>query len=312
MRVVVTGVAGFIGSSVGEALVRAGHDVVGIDAFVPYYPRDVKEANIAGLRAEPRFAFHELDLALDPLDDVLRGADAIVHEAAMPGLAQSWVDIDGYSRCNVSATHRLLEAARATGVQRFLHASTSSVYGTMATGDETIPTRPVSPYGATKLAAEHLVLGAVELFGVNASIVRYFSIYGPRQRPDMAYHRFIEALLDDRPITVYGDGLQSRSNTFISDAVAGTLQALEAARPGEIYNIGGGAAIALNDAIAAIAEAVGREPVIVREGARPGDQRHTAADVAKAAADFGFRPVVDPRDGLREQVAWHRARRAGR
>jgi len=309
MRIVVTGVAGFIGSSLAEALIAAGHDVTGIDAFVSYYPRETKEANLRSLRLEPRFAFHELDLARADLEPVLGGADACIHLAAMPGLAQSWVDIEGYAGCNVVATHRLLEACRAVGLPRLLHASTSSVYGTFAVGDESMPTRPVSPYGATKLAAEHLVLGAVELFGLNASIVRFFSIFGPRQRPDMAYHQFIEALLDDRPITVYGDGLQTRSNTFITDAVAGTIKALHGARPGEIYNIGGGASIALNDAIAAIADAVGTRPTIVREPTRPGDQRHTAANVSKAGRDFDYRPVVDPVEGLQRQVEWHRGRR---
>jgi nucleoside-diphosphate-sugar epimerase len=309
VRVVVTGVAGFIGSSVADALVAAGHRVVGVDAFVPYYPREVKEANLAGLRRSPAFELHELDLARTPADPVLRGADAVIHEAAMPGLAQSWVDIDAYASCNVVATHRLLESIRKAGVPRLLHASTSSVYGTMAVGDESLPTRPVSPYGATKLAAEHLVLAAAELFGLNASIVRYFSIFGPRQRPDMAYHRFIEAVLDDRPIEVYGDGLQTRSNTFVSDAVAGTLAALEGGESGEIYNLGGGATITLERAIETIGEAIGRSPRIERRDARPGDQRHTAADTSKAARTFGYLPVVEPEEGLRRQVAWHTQRR---
>ena len=310
MRIVVTGAAGFIGSTLAEGLIAAGHDVVGIDAFVPYYPRETKESNLRGLRGDPRFTFHELDLARGDVASILDGADACIHLAAMPGLAQSWVDIDGYSNCNVVATHRLLEAGRAVGLPRLLHASTSSVYGTLAVGDESMATRPVSPYGATKLAAEHLVLGAIELFGMNASILRFFSLFGPRQRPDMAYHRFIEALLDERPITVYGDGLQTRSNTFITDAVVGTIRALEGARAGEIYNIGGGESIALNDAITAIAEAVGTRPTIIRDAARPGDQRHTAANVGKAERDFDFRPTVHPVDGLRRQVAWHRERRA--
>jgi nucleoside-diphosphate-sugar epimerase len=309
VRVVVTGVAGFIGSSVADALVAGGHHVVGIDAFVPYYPREAKEANLVDLRRSPAFELHELDLARDPADAALRGADAVIHEAAMPGLAQSWVDIDAYAGCNVVATHRLLEAIRRVGVPRLLHASTSSVYGTLAVGDESLPTRPVSPYGATKLAAEHLVLAAVELFGLDASIVRYFSIFGPRQRPDMAYHRFIEAALDDRPIEVYGDGQQTRSNTFITDAVAGTLAALEGAASGEIYNLGGGAAITLEHAIATIGDAVGRSPRIERRDARPGDQRHTAADWSKAARAFGYRPMVEPDAGLRRQVEWHVERR---
>jgi nucleoside-diphosphate-sugar epimerase len=188
-------------------------------------------------------------------------------------------------------------------------ASTSSVYGVEAVGDEDRPTEPSSPYGITKLAAEKLVLAHVALHGLPATIIRYFSIYGPRQRPDMAYHRFIEAMLDGEAISVYGDGEQTRSNTYVDDAVDGTIRALERGAVGGIYNIGGGRTISLNEAIALIAGHLGVEPIIRREPARPGDQRHTSADVSRASTALGYRPAVEPADGLARQVAWHLERR---
>jgi nucleoside-diphosphate-sugar epimerase len=211
--------------------------------------------------------------------------------------------------CNLLGTQRLLEAARTANVRRFVHISTSSVYGLEAVGDETRPTRPISPYGVTKLAAEYLVLAFAETFGLPATILRYFSIFGPRQRPDMAYHIFTEALLDGRQIVVFGDGEQTRSNTFVTDAVAGTIAALEGAAVGEIYNIGGGESITVNESIRVLADALGVEADVRHEAARLGDQRHTAADTAKARAGFGYVPTVGPVEGLRAQAAWQRSAR---
>ena len=310
MHVLVTGAAGFIGSHLCEALLDAGHGVVGIDAFLDYYGRDRKERNLAGLRGHEGFAFAELDLRTAPLGPVLEGVDAVIHAAAMPGLVRSWVDIDTYTSCNVVAVQRLCEAATAAGIQRFVHVSTSSVYGAEAVGDESTPTRPVSPYGVTKLAAEHLVSAYCSQFGLPAVILRYFSIYGPRQRPEMAYAIFTEALLDGRPLEVFGDGRQSRSNTFVSDCVAGTLAALERGPAGGVYNIGGGRELELLDAIGIIADELGVEPRLVFGPARAGDQRRTAADVSKARRELGYDPVVGPEEGLRRQVAWQVAERA--
>ena len=309
MRIVVTGAAGFIGSTLAEALLGAGHEVVGLDGFIPYYPRPVKEDNLADLRRQERFTFHELDLRDADLAACLDGADAVIHEAAMAGLMRSWTDLELYASCNLLATGRLIDAAKVAGISRFVLASTSSVYGTEALGTEEGTLEPSSPYGITKLAAEKLVLAHVAASGLPGTIVRYFSIYGPRQRPDMAYHRFIEAMLDGQPITVFGDGEQTRSNTYIDDAVRGTMLALEHGAVGGIYNIGGGHTIALNEAIELIAEAVGRRPAIKREATRPGDQRHTSADISRAREELGFEPTTRPSDGLARQVAWHRARR---
>ena len=219
MRALVTGAAGFIGSHLCEALVRDGHDVVGLDAFIPYYSARREAVKPCRPPATSRFVFVEADLRTDDLRPHLEGVDAVVHLAAMPGLARSWTDIELYSSCNVVGTARLVEACRLAGVGRFVQVSTSSVYGSDAMGDEAMPLRPASPYGVTKFAAEHLVLANVGQFDFPALILRYFSIYGPRQRPDMGYHIFSEALLDDAPIMLFGDGSQTRSNTYIDDCV---------------------------------------------------------------------------------------------
>ena len=308
VRVLVTGAAGFIGSHVSEALLALDHEVIGLDAFVDYYPREVKERNLRALKSQPRFTFAELDLRTDPLDEHMEGVDAVVNEAAMAGLMRSWSDLDLYVSCNIMGLHRLIEASRRAGVSRFVHASTSSVYGRDAVGDETQPTRPVSPYGVTKLAAEQLLGAHMANSGFPAIILRYFSVYGPRQRPDMAYNLFIDAMLAGRPITVYGDGLQSRSNTFVADCVRGTIDALTLAEIGEVYNIGGGQEITLCAAIELIAEATAANPQILYADAMPGDQMRTWADTTKARQAFGYRASVTPSVGLREQVKWQAAR----
>jgi UDP-glucuronate 4-epimerase len=304
-RVLVTGAAGFIGSHLCEALLAQGFEVVGLDAFIPYYPRADKEAHLADLLGADGFTFHEADLRTAPLEPMLDGVDAVAHLAAMPGLMRSWTDFELYLSCNVAATSRLLDASRARSISRFIHISTSSVYGLEAVGDEEIPTRPVSPYGVTKLAAEHLVSAYTQTFGFPAAILRFFSIYGPRQRPDMAYRIFTDALSQGRPITVYGDGGQSRSSTYVTDAVAGTIAALSGAVVGGIYNIAGGRRLTLNEAIEIISDELGVTPYIVHAPARGGDQRHTEADTTRAREAFGYRPTVDPDDGLREQVRWY-------
>lgn len=306
MRVVVTGVAGFVGSHLAERLLADGDEVVGLDAFIPYYPREVKQRNLAALHGHERFTFHEADLRTDPLASVLDGADAVVHEAAMAGLMRSWSDLPLYASCNLTGTQRLLEQMIASAVPRIVHVSTSSVYGERAVGDETMPTEPVSPYGITKLAAEKLVNAYARLHGLETVILRYFSIFGPRQRPDMAYHIFSRALWEGRPVVIFGDGHQARANTFVSDCINGTTAALRQAPPGT-YNIGGGTRIELLDALAIIANQLGVTPRIDFQPARPGDQRDTAADCAAAEAAFGYRPLVSPEEGLRAQVAWHLA-----
>jgi nucleoside-diphosphate-sugar epimerase len=304
VKVLVTGAAGFIGSHLSERLVADGHTVVGLDAFIPYYPRDFKVANLESVRQTPGFEFHEVDLRTADLGPIVAGVDAVIHLAATPGLPRSWTDFALYVSCNVSATQRLLEAASAAGIGRFVQVSTSSVYGLEAVGDETIPLRPISPYGVTKLAAEHLALAYRELYRLPVVILRYFSIYGPRQRPDMAYNIMTEAMLDGRPITVFGDGHQSRSSTYVEDCVAGTVAALERGQDGEVYNLGGGVEITLLEAIGFLGEALGVKPELRFEPGRAGDQRRTQADFGKAARHFGYDPTVEPREGLARQARW--------
>jgi nucleoside-diphosphate-sugar epimerase len=305
MKCLVTGGAGFIGSHLCERLLQDGHTVVAVDAFVPYYPRSLKEANLTTLRTHRRFSLHELDLRTDALERVVEGVDVVFHLAAMAGLTRSWTEFDLYAACNLTATQRMLEAVRRhPGLKRFLYVSTSSVYGLYASGDETLPTRPVSPYGVTKLAAENLCR-AYEEHGLPLTVLRYFSVYGPRQRPEMGYHRFIEAMLHGQPLTVYGDGHQVRGNTYIGDCVEATVAALNTPA-GETYNVGGGEAVSVWDILRKLETIIGSPPVVQREPARLGDQRSTFADTSKLYRHVGWRPQTNLDTGLALQVAWQR------
>jgi nucleoside-diphosphate-sugar epimerase len=306
MKCLVTGAAGFIGSHLCEHLLRLGHLVVGLDAFIPYYPRAVKEGNLAAARRQPGFTFHALDLRTDGLRDVLPGVEVVFHLGAMPGLVKSWTDFDLYESCNVTATQRLLEGVRGLpGLRRFVYASTSSVYGRYASGDETLPARPISPYGVTKLAAENLCRAHAEELGLPLVVLRYFSVYGPRQRPDMGYHKFVQCLLTGTPVPVYGDGMQVRGNTYIDDCVAATTAAVEAL-PGETYNVGGGEAASVWDVLGKLERITGNKAVVRQEAARPGDQRYTSADTGKLLRHLGWRPRVGLDEGLARQVEWQR------
>lgn len=311
VRIVVTGAAGFIGSHLVEALLAGEHDVLGIDAFIPNYDRALKEQNLATARQHPRFRFEEADLRTADLVSLVAGSEVVAHQAAVPGLVRSWTDFDLYASCNLTATHRVIDAARRSGVRRVVHASTSSVYGESAEGDETLPLAPVSPYGVTKLAAEQLVLAFARAHGLEATVLRYFSVYGPRQRPDMAYQRVIAAALAGSTFTVFGDGEQSRSNTYIDDCVRGTVAAIERPAATGVFNIGGGEAITLNRAIQLIGAAVGRSVEVAFEAARKGDQRTTRADWQRAATLLDYAPTVLPDDGLARQVDWARQRERG-
>lgn len=306
MKCLVTGSAGFIGSHLCERLVADGHDVVGIDGFIPYYPRAAKERNLTALRYEPLYTHHALDLRTDDLRDAIDGVEVVFHLAGMPGLAQSWSDFDTYQSCNLTATQRLLEAVKEMDcLKRFIFASTSSVYGRFSTGDEMMPTRPVSPYGVTKLAAENLCRSYQEL-GLPLVVLRFFSVYGPRQRPDMGYFRFIHAMLNDEPITVFGDGLQIRGNTYIDDCIDATVRALNAPI-GETYNLGGAETASVWDVLHKLETITGRQPSICSEPARPGDQRATFADTSKLRRHLGWEAKVNLDEGLERQVAWQKS-----
>ncbi len=311
MRCVVTGAAGFIGSHLCEALVEAGHAVTGVDCFVPYYPRAAKERNLAPLLGRAGFVFQGLDLRTACLDELVSDAEVLFHLAGMPGLTRSWTDFEGYLGCNVLATQRLVEAARlhAPRLRRFVHASTSSVYGRDASGDEDLPALPVSPYGVTKLAAEHLCRAHALEHGLPVVVLRYFSVYGPRQRPDMGYHRFIDALLRGEPVTVYGDGHQVRGNTYVADVVAATLAAATAPA-GAVYNVGGGESASVWEILALLERLAGRPAEVRREPARPGDQRQTLADTTRLRRDLGWQPKTSLAEGLARQWQWQAGERS--
>lgn len=317
----VTGVAGFVGSQLAEALVDQGETVRGIDCFTPYYDRSQKDANLAGLLTGQlagdgpgRFELHEVDLRADELGPIFDGVDVVYHQAAQPGVRLSWSDgFRTYDECNVLATQLVLEAARQAGVGRVVYASSSSVYGNAGRYPvvETDLPRPHSPYGVTKLAAEHLCNLYAANHGLSTVSLRYFTVYGPRQRPDMAHHRLIEAALDQTPFPLYGDGSHVRDFTFVGDVVAANVLAGTAGcAPGTVVNICAGGATVMSDLIDTIGDAVGRPVPIDRQPEQPGDVRRTGGANDLAATELGWSPRTSLVDGIAAQVDWHRARRS--
>jgi UDP-glucuronate 4-epimerase len=301
MRYLVTGAAGFVGSHLAEALQGVGHDVVGVDCFTDYYDPAEKERNAAGLDVR------RLDLAEDPID--LDGVDGVFHLAAQPGV-RSFGDVFAlYLRRNLLATQRVFEAAAAAGV-RVVFASSSSVYGeaeAYPTPEDADP-RPVSPYGLTKLGCEHLARAYARGFGLNAAGLRYFTVYGPRQRPDMFMRRVCERLLDGGVFELYGTGTQSRSFTYVGDAVEATVAAMERAAAGSLYNVGGGEEASMLDAIALLETISGRSLEVRRLDPARGDVPRTRADVSRIAADLGWAPATPLADGLTAMWSWASAR----
>jgi UDP-glucuronate 4-epimerase len=301
----VTGCAGFIGSTLTDSLLAEGCEVVGIDAFTDYYPRDLKEAAIASALANPAFRLLELDLADAPLPpDALEGVDGVFHLAARPGVRTSWgKGFRAYVDDNILATHGIVESAAGAGV-RVVFASSSSIYGDALahpTAEDVTPA-PVSPYGVTKLACEHLIAAYARDFGLDCVALRYFTVYGPRQRPDMAFSRIVRALLDATPFDVYGDGRQSRDFTFVEDAVSATVSAMRSAPAGATYNVGGASEASLNDVLAIAQELSGRS-LDVRYGERAaGDVRRTLADTTRIRTELGWEPRFDLRAGLAAQL----------
>jgi len=307
MKALVTGVAGFIGSHLSAALLDSGASVTGIDCFTDYYPRPLKEANLATVKDRPGFTFIEAALQDIALKPVLAGVTHVFHQAAQAGVRKSWGrDFDIYTRNNIEATQRLLESMVGLPIQKYVYASSSSVYG----DNVPLPMRedtylqPLSPYGVSKLAAEHLGQLYWANHGVPAVSLRYFTVYGPRQRPDMGFQRFLTAVRDGKPITVYGDGEQTRDFTFVGDIVAANLAAAERGRPGNVYNIGGGSRVTLNHVLELIAKVTGKKVTIQREPDQKGDMRHTYADTAAARRDLAFNPKVSLENGLDQQYRW--------
>jgi nucleoside-diphosphate-sugar epimerase len=312
MKVVVTGAAGFIGSHLTEKLLAGGNDVVGIDCFTDYYERDIKEKNLEPARGHARFSFEELDLVDDDLGPALDGASVVYHLAGQPGVRPSWgSQFDQYVRDNIIATQRLLEGLKGSPIKRLVFAGSSSVYGDaemFPTRESALP-RPVSPYGVTKLAAEHLTHLYTRNFDIPAVSVRYFTVYGPRQRPDMAFARFMRALSDGQEIEVYGDGEQTREFTYVSDAVEGTIKAAGADVIGQVFNLGGGSRVTVNQVLATLEEISGIEVRRQNLPAAPGDPRHTGASINLARERLGWEPRVSLRDGLDKQWRWFNASR---
>jgi nucleoside-diphosphate-sugar epimerase len=307
MRCLVTGVAGFIGSHLAERLIAEGHEVCGIDVFADSYPRQIKERNLAGLSAASRFDFIEGDLLHLPLVSLVDGMDWVFHLAAQAGVRSGWGnEFARYLDANVLATQRLLEAAvRVNSVRRFIYASSSAVYGEAAGHplSETAPLRPVSPYGVTKLAAEQLCLVYHRNCGLPVVILRYFTVYGPRQRPDMAFYRFCKALLNEQPLSIYGDGSQTRDFTYVTDVVtANLLAASTPATVGETFNIAGGTRCSIYEVVKLLEEIRGA-PLKVRfvEEER-GEVYDTWADTSRAAQVMGYSPQVTLREGLRREL----------
>lgn len=309
----VTGAAGFIGSHLTERLLADGVDVVGVDAFTDYYDPTLKRRNLEAALAHPGFRLVELDLGTGDLS-ALPEVTVVYHQAAQPGVRASWgAEFAAYTHHNVLATQRLLERYRGASLERFVYASSSSVYGDAERypTDETLLPRPFSPYGVTKLAGEHLVLLYGRNFGLPVAALRYFTVYGPRQRPDMAFHRFCRALLRGEPIPVYGDGRQSRDFTFIADAVEANVRAWKKSAPQAVYNVGGGSQVEVLQAISILEQALGVKAELRFEPRPPGDPLRTRADATRLHSDLGFMPSIGIEQGLAAEAAWARGLYAG-
>ncbi len=306
---IVTGAAGFVGSHLVETLLNQGERVIGIDQFNDYYDPKLKRRNIQNFKDHPAFELIESDIQSLDWRSLLTDVEVVYHQAAQAGVRASWGDgFRDYTERNINATQILLEAAKdAKHLTRLVYASSSSVYGNAEAlpTSETILPQPVSPYGVTKLAAEHLCLLYYHNFGVPVTALRYFTVYGPRQRPDMAFHKFLKAILTDEPISIYGDGKQTRDFTFIKDIIAANLAAgTKPAAVGEVFNIGGGSRVVLADVLDTIEQIVGHPIKKNYIEKAKGDARHTAADITKAKTLLSYQPQVSLSEGLAQEWEW--------
>ena len=308
MRALVTGCAGFIGSHLADELVATGWEVIGVDRLSSYYDRDRKLANIRELCASDRFTFIEADLCFMDLANIVRDRDVVFHLAAQPGVRSSWgTEFTVYVEDNIRATQHLLEACRGSDIRRFVFASSSSIYGTPETfpTHENDPTHPHSPYGVTKLAAEHLCSLYAANWGLPTASLRYFTVYGPRQRPDMAMSRLISCARSGEPFALFGDGTAIRDFTFVDDVVRANLLAADSdLEPGAALNIGGGGGSTVLDAIDIVERVVGQKVNIARRPSSPGDVPQTGADISRAAKVIGWKPEVTLESGIEQQATW--------
>lgn len=310
MRALVTGAAGFIGSTLSDRLVADGWSVRGVESFTRYYSVTAKRKNLTSVSASDRFELVEADLRSSDLEPLLQDVDVVFHLAGQPGVRLSWAEgFAEYNELNVNVTQRLLEACRQFPVERFVYASSSSVYGDVAVvpTDEAQPTRPHSPYGVTKLAGELLCGAYGANFGLPTVSVRYFTVYGPRQRPDMAIHRMIQSALNATPFTIFGDGSQIRDFTYVDDVVDATVRCAERdLPPGTVVNAAGGSSVSVTELIALVEESTGSRINLDREHSEPGDVRQTGGSIERAKSMLGWEPRFPLRDGITCQVAWHR------
>ena len=307
MKVLVTGAAGFIGSHLAEALLAAGDTVVGIDGFIDNYAVSRKREHLEPIADHPRFRLVDAMIQDLDLEDLLDGVARVFHLAALPGVRSSWgASFADYTTYNVLASQHLLEASLGAGVERFVYASSSSVYGDteVLPSGEDARERPFSPYGVTKLAAEHLARLYHRNHGLHTVSLRYFTVYGPRQRPDMAIQRFLTSARTGEPIVVFGDGEQTRDFTFVHDIVEATRRGAERGAPGGIYNVGGGSTVTVNALVEMVERVTGRSLDIDRRGQQLGDVRHTRADVSRARCELDFVPATPLEEGLRQHWAW--------
>jgi UDP-glucose 4-epimerase len=307
MKILITGVAGFIGSHLAERLILAGHQVTGIDCFTDFYARWIKEKNLASLLPQPTFTFIEADLNKLELIPLLQDIDIVFHFSAQAGVRSSWgQSFDDYLQHNIAATQKLLEAAKKSSLKKIIYASSSSVYGACQELPmrETSPCWPYSPYGVTKLAAEHLCLLYFKNYGLPCLSLRFFTVYGPRQRPDMAFHKFFRSLLNQQPLHVFGNGQQTRDFTFINDIIDGVIAAFTRGKPGEVYNLGGGQQIPLNQVFPLLEKITGRKVAINYIDSQSGDVPHTFASIEKAREELGYQPHFSLEEGLKAEWEW--------
>jgi len=307
MKVLITGAAGFVGSSLAEALLSLGHEVIGLDALTDYYDSEIKKSNITAARDHSAYTFLNENILTADLESILDDVEIVYHQAAQPGVRASWGEqFSVYTENNVLATQLLLDACRKRPIKLFVYASSSSIYGDAEcypTPENVIP-RPISPYGVTKLAAEHLCNLYRTQYGVPTTSLRYFTVYGPRQSPDMAFHRFIRAVLKGDVLKVFGSGGQKRDFTYIADAVAANIAVMEKGIVGETMNIGGGSSVTVNETIALIETITGNKALVNRVDTQKGDVMDTAADTSKARNLLGFTPKTNLNEGLKKQIEW--------
>ena len=310
-RCLVTGAAGFVGSSIVDRLLVDGYEVIGVDCFLDYYPRSIKENNLQHAKSHANFKFFDINI-LDPeFEQVVEGVDVVFHQAAQAGVRASWGSyFTTYANNNITASQRLLELARVSpnmqGLKKIVYASSSSIYGSaekLPTSELVTPS-PVSPYGVTKLAAEHLMVLYSKEFGVPTTSLRYFTVYGPRQRPDMAFHIFSKAILKGEPIYINGDGEQSRDFTFIDDIVQANISAGLSSGSGDVYNIGGGDRVTVNQVISMLEDIAGKKLEVIYRERQKGDAAHTGSDCKLAEKNLGYKPKVSLREGLERELRW--------